>query len=136
MEPHDSTPEHVSSIGAIQWGALTAGTDGERIVLIVPAFFESHHVPYLTGVLEARLAELFDESVELELRPGRRTATRSGASYEPGEIVMSGVSKPWPDAIGLRRALGDAFDEAGEIEVQQMRLADELIQHLRASPAD
>jgi hypothetical protein len=134
MEP--SPPNDATTIGAVQWGALTAGTDGERIVLIVPAFFESHHVPYLTGVLEARLSELFDGTVELSLRPGRRTETRDGSSrevnYDRGAIVMSGVSKPWPNAQALRAALVDAFKEAGEIENEQLQLADELVQHLRA----
>lgn len=36
--------EPTTRIGAIHWRALTAGTDGEHIVLTVPAFFESHHV--------------------------------------------------------------------------------------------
>jgi hypothetical protein len=129
-------PEQEARIGAIHWGALSAGTDGERIVLIVPAFFEPHHAPYLTGVLEPRVAELFDESVELSLRPGRRSATSSSVTYEPGEIVISGVSKPWPDAAALRKALEGAFDEAGEIEVQQMQLANELVEHLRTGSLD
>ena len=114
---------------------MTAGTDGERIVLIVPAFFESHHIPYLTGVLKSRLAELFDESVELTLRPGERNETRLSVDFQPGEIVMSGVSKPWPDPVALRKALEGAFEEAGEIEIQQMQLAQELIEHLRKGSA-
>jgi hypothetical protein len=133
MEPTDPAPQEQSRIGAIQWGALTAGTDGERIVLIVPGFFEPHHVPYLTEVLESRLAELLGEGVELSLRPGRREKTGSSVDSERGEIVMSGVSKPWPDSTALREALEGAFEEAGEIELQQVQLANELIQHLRSA---
>jgi len=94
MEPIDPAPQEQSRIGVVQWGALTAGTDGERIALIVPAFFEPHHVPYLTGVLESRLAELLGEDVELSLRPGRRESTGSSVNFERGHIVMSGVSEP------------------------------------------
>jgi hypothetical protein len=120
----------------VQWGGLRAGTDGERIVLIVPAFFEAHHVPYLQGVLEARLAALLGENVHLELQPGELARTPSSANYEPGAIVMSGISQPWPDGTALRTALEDAFKEAGEIEVEQVRLAEQLVEHLRSASGD
>jgi hypothetical protein len=134
MKQTDAAPEPKSRIGVVQWNALDAGTDGERIVLMVPAFFESHHVPYLTGVLQPRLTELFDDDVELTLQAGRRTKTRSSVEFERGMIVLSGVSRPWPDPLTLRTALEGAFKEAGEIEVQQMRLANELVEHLLQDP--
>jgi hypothetical protein len=56
-----------------------------------------------------------------------------GTSYEPGQIVITGVTEPWPDGAALRRTLDEAFQEAGEIEAEQSRRALELQRHLRDS---
>jgi hypothetical protein len=118
-----------NSIGIVHWEALNTGTDGEAIVLIIPAFFQSHHVPYLTSVLESRLDQFFDlESVSISLIAGERTRT----SYEEGTIVIRGVTEPWPDAGELREALDAAFEEAGHVEEEQRRRATELFKHLRS----
>jgi hypothetical protein len=122
-----------NTIGVVHWEALRTGTDGEQIVLIVPAYFQSHHVPYLGGVLESRLSEFFNnDSVSFSLSPGELARTTTSTSYEPGNIVINGMTKPWPDAAALRATLDAAFLEAGEIEERQRQLADDLFQHLRS----
>ncbi len=122
-----------NTIGVVHWEALRTGTDGETIVLIIPAFFQSHHLPYLTAVVESRVREFFhNDDVPVSLTPGERTKTATGTSYEPGDIVIRGVTEPWPDAAALREALDAAFREGGEVEEQQRRRADDLFSHLRS----
>jgi hypothetical protein len=123
-----------NTIGVVHWSALQTGYDGERFLVVIPAFFQAHHVPYLEGVLKSRVAEI-DAGISVSLNPGQLTETRTSANYQPGSIVLADVTEPWPDAAKLRAALDAAFVEAGEIEVEQSKLASELEKHLRAAPA-
>jgi len=122
-----------NSIGVVHWEGLQTGHDGERFLVIIPAYFQPHHVSYLDGILRARIAEI-DENIAVSLNPGRLIETTNGSSYELGTIVLSDVAEPWPDAAKLRAALEAAFVEAGEIEVAQSTSARDLEKHLRAAP--
>jgi hypothetical protein len=120
-----------NTIGAVHWERLWAATDGERISLIVPAFFLQQHTPYLNAVLASRLESFFEGEVEFRLDPGDLTESQQGVNYEPGEITITGLTEPWPHGAELRKVLDDAFGEAGEIEAEQRRRAHELQTHLR-----
>jgi hypothetical protein len=121
-----------NTAGAVHWGGLFAGTDGEQISLVIPIFCQPQHVPYLSSVLEARLGEFFgDEDVQFRLDPGELTRSERGSSYEQGHLVITGVTEPWPDGAELRKLLEEAVATAGEIEADQMRKARELTRHLR-----
>jgi len=37
------------TIGVVHWGAMRAGTAGEQITLVIPAFFRVHHMPFSTA---------------------------------------------------------------------------------------
>jgi hypothetical protein len=88
---------------------------------------------FLEGIVPARLYELFGyDDLEFELQPGKRTVHNGGVEYEPGTIAILGITEPWPDASDLHKALDDAFFEAGQVETEQMKRADELVAHLRA----
>jgi hypothetical protein len=142
--PHN---EQTSTIGVVHWGALDVYGDGEGLHLVIPAYFEPHHVPYLDGVLESRLPDVFGRSVTrgpavgneengamwFRLDPGERHGRGGGATYEEGSIVIGPVSQPWPDAAQLRKVLEEAFVEAGEVEAEQRGLAEQLVRHLRAA---
>jgi hypothetical protein len=122
MEQFDST------VGVIHWGALQVLGDGEGLHIVVPAYFEQYHEPYLQSVLPSRLSSIFsDERVMIEARGGERNANGWGKA---GEIVIGPVSEPWPDVSALRHALDAALVEAGEIEVAQRKRAHELRQLL------
>jgi hypothetical protein len=114
-----------NTIGVVHWEALETGFDGERFLVIIPAFFQSQHVPYLVPIISTRVNEL-DDKISVSLNPGRLTEGRNGTSYEPGSIVLADLAKPWPDAATLRGALEAAFVEAGEIEQEQRAQAREL----------
>lgn len=121
-----------NTIGIVHWDAMGAGIDGEQLSLIIPAFFQSHHVPYLNDILASRFRDLFgDTDVKFRLDPGKWTRTDTSSSYEPGDIIITGIREPWPDGDALREALDTAFNEAGAVEAEQMRRADELVRHLR-----
>jgi hypothetical protein len=121
-----------NTIGVVHWERMGAGTDGEQISLIIPAFFLSHHTPYLNDVLASRFEALFGEAdVGFRLDPGELTMSDGGTRYEEGNIVITGIKEPWPDGNALREALDEAFEEAGAIEAEQMTRADELVRHLR-----
>jgi hypothetical protein len=122
-----------NTIGVVQWEALQTGFDGERFLVIIPAFFQSQHVPYLGPIISARVTDL-DDKVSISLNPGCLTESGDGTSYEPGSIVLAELAKPWPDAATLRVALEAAFVEAGEIEQEQRAQARELEKHLRSAP--
>ena len=120
-----------NSIGVVRWGAMFAGTDGAQITLIIPAFFQAHHLPFLDGVLASRLADVFGESeVSFRLEAGELKRPERETSYEPGRIIITGIREPWPDGDALRTALDEAFVQAGEVEVEQHRRARELVRHL------
>ncbi|MGC2375383.1 MAG: hypothetical protein WA484_16070 [Solirubrobacteraceae bacterium] len=122
-----------NTIGVVHWEALQTGYDGERFLVIIPAFFQSQHVPYLEAILKSRVAEI-NGGIAVSLNPGRFFDTSNRTGYEPGTIVLADVAEPWPDAAGLRASLDAAFVEAGEIEVEQRRLARDLEKHLRSAP--
>jgi len=123
-----------STIGLVHWGAVNVLGDGAQIIIEVPAFFEAHHVAYLTGVLESRLPDVFaTDGLTVSLEPGELTRGPSGADYQPGRILIEGVTQPWPDARALREALEAAFVEAGEVEVRQRELGKDLLKHLRSA---
>ncbi len=46
-----------STIGAAHWVALQVLGDGEGLHIVVPAYFEQYHEPYLQSVLPLRLVE-------------------------------------------------------------------------------
>lgn len=120
-----------NTIGVVHWKALQTAYDGERFLVIIPAFFQAQHVPYLGSIISTRVRDL-DEKISVSLNPGRLTESSNATRYEPGNIVLADVSKPWPDAVALRTALEGAFVEAGEIEQEQRGQAVELERHLRA----
>lgn len=122
-----------NTIGAVHWEGLQTAFDGERFLTIIPAYFQPQHVPYLESVIKSRLSEI-DDSISVSLNPGRLTQTGNGSSYESGTIVLTDVTKPWPDAEVLRTGLEAAFVEAGEIELEQRAQARELERHLRSAP--
>lgn len=123
-----------NSIGVVHWGGMWAGTDGERITLVIPGFFRAHHIPFLSSILEARLADFFGEGeIECRLEAGEYERSETGSRYEPGQIIITGVREPWPDGEAFRKALDDAFIEAGEVESEQLRRAKDLVRHLRAT---
>jgi hypothetical protein len=132
-DPIDFSAMRENTIGVVHWEALRTGHDGERFLVIIPAFFQPQHVPYLDGILRARVAEI-DESISVSLNPGRLTETSNSTSYEPGTIVLADVVEPWPNAAELRAKLDAAFVEAGEIEAEQSKLAGDLETHLRSAP--
>jgi len=121
-----------NTIGVVRWGALRADTDGERLLVLIPAFFQKRHLPYLLDVVRSRVAEI-DDKIAVSLHPGLLTESPSGTAYDEGTIVLSDVSEPWPDAQELRAALDAAFVEAGEIEQEQAKLALKLWEHLRSA---
>ena len=112
---------------------LQTGYDEERFLIIIPAFFQSQHVPYLEAILKSRVAEI-NGGISVSLNPGRLTETSNGTGYEAGAIVLADVAEPWPDAAELRASLDAAFVVAGEIEVEQRKLARDLEKHLRSAP--
>jgi len=121
-----------NTIGVVHWEALQTGSDGERLLVIIPAYFQKRHVPYLSDVVRARIAEI-DEGIAVSLNPGLLTESARGSSYDEGTIVLTDLSEPWPDAAKLRAALDAAFVEAGEIEQEQAKLALRLWEHLRSA---
>jgi hypothetical protein len=123
-----------NTIGVVHWEALQVGYDGERFVVVIPAFFQSQHVPYLEPIISARIADMNDK-ISVSLNPGHLHESRNSTGYEPGAIVLADVVKPWPDAAKLRAALEAAFVEAGEIEQEQYAQARELEKHLRTTNA-
>jgi hypothetical protein len=123
-----------NSIGVVHWGGMFAGTDGEQITLVIPAFFRFHHVPFLEGVLVSRLDDFFgEEVVSFRLEAGELERSNTGRRYEPGRIIITGVREPWPDGEKFRKTLDDAFVEAGEVESEQVRRAQDLVRHLRTT---
>jgi hypothetical protein len=122
-----------NTIGVVHWEALDVGSDGELILVIIPAYFQSHHLPYLESVLQSRLATLLESGMSLSLNPGQLSSSPNSTSYEPGSIVLAGLSKPWPNPVELRSTLDAAFVEAGEIEEKQRELLDDLAKHFRGS---
>jgi hypothetical protein len=123
-----------NTIGAVHWGAMFAGTDGEQITLIIPAFFQAHHMPFLNGILKSRLGDFFDEDqVSFRLEAGELERSQGGSNYEPGRIIITGIREPWPDGEALRTALEEAFELAGGVETDQLRRADDLVRHLRTT---
>lgn len=127
MSPRENT------IGVVHWDAMFAGTDGEQISLIIPAFFQAHHAPYLNDILRTRLRDLFGADVQFRLDPGELERSSTGANYEPGHIVITGIPEPWPNGSSLRRVLEESFSEAGAVESEQMKRRDALILHLRTT---
>jgi hypothetical protein len=123
----------LNTIGAVHWDGMWAGTTGEDITLVIPAFFRENHVPFLLDILGTKLPDLFEYETELVLDPGELKQTAQGTSFEPGTIGIAHVHQPWPDAKALREAIDDAFAQAGEVEAAQMRLADELVAHLKSA---
>jgi hypothetical protein len=128
-----STSEYETTVGAVHWGALWVGIDGEQLSLIVPMFFQQFHKPYLDSVLSTQLPELLGDNIQFRLDYGKLSRSPTETRYEPGRITITGIRRPWPDASELRRVLEDALEEAGRIEVKQMKLADDLTAHLRAA---
>lgn len=125
-----------NTIGAVQWEALWCATDGEQLSAIIPAFFLQQHTPYLNGVLASRLEGFFEtDDVRFRLDPGDLTVSEHGTRYDPGQIVITGITEPWPDAEALRQTLDEAFKEAGEIEAEQRKSAHDLELHLRRGGA-
>jgi hypothetical protein len=124
---------HDNTIGVVHWDAMFAGTDGEQITLIIPAFFQAHHRPYLIDILATRLRDLFGADVPFRLDPGELETSSAGARYESGQIVITGIPEPWPAGSALRRALEEAFSEAGAVESEQMKRANALVLHLRTT---
>lgn len=123
-----------NSIGVVHWGGMWAGTDGEQITLVIPAFFRPRHIPFLTSILASRLEDFFGEGqLEFRLEAGELERSTTGTRYEPGRIVITGVREPWPDGEQLRNALDGAFVEAGEVESEQLKRASELVKHLRTT---
>jgi hypothetical protein len=121
-----------NTIGVVHWEALWAASDGEQISLIIPAFFLTQHTPYLNGVLPSRFEKLFGERpVEFRLDPGDLLESDRGVRYTEGQIVVTGLTEPWPDGAELREMLEQAFREAGEIEGEQRERANALHRHLR-----
>lgn len=121
-----------NTIGVINWGGMWAGTTGDQIALIIPAFFQENHVPFLESILSGRLEELFgSDGVVIELQPGQLANDDRGTSYEPGTIGLIGITEPWPDPSDFRKALDDAFAQAAEVEFEQMKKADALVAHLQ-----
>lgn len=123
--------ERENTIGAVHWKGLHIGFNGEQFVVVIPAFFQSQHVPYLQPIISARVHDL-DDKISVSLKPGELSQTHRSTHYEPGSILLVGVSKPWPDAVVLRKSLESAFAEAGKIEEEQRAQARELERHLRA----
>lgn len=122
-----------STIGVVHWLALQVLGDGEGIHIVVPAYFEQYHEPYLQSALPSRLSSIIaDERVLVEARGGERNAN---GWEKPGEIVVAPVSEPWPDVDALRQAIEAALVEAGEVEAAQRKRAHELRQHLLAAEA-
>jgi hypothetical protein len=122
-----------STIGDVHWAALKVLGDGEGLHIVVPAYFEQYHEPYLQSVLPPRLSSIIaDERVLVEARGGERNAN---GWEKPGEIVVGPVSEPWPDVDALRHALEAALAEAGEVEAAQRKRAHELQQLLLAAEA-
>ncbi len=121
-----------NTIGVVHWQALQTGFDGERFLVIIPAYFQSQHVPYLEPIISIRVKDL-DEKISVSLNPGHLTQNSNGTRYEPGSIVLADLAKPWPDAAALRTALEEAFVEAGEVEQEQRTQALDLEKHLRAA---
>lgn len=112
---------------------MWAGTTGEQIALVIPAFFQSNHVPYLKDVLESKLDEVFGfDDLSIVIEPGELSSGERGTSYEPGTIAIYGIVEPWPDAADFRKTIEDAFQQAGDIEAEQMAKAHALAAHLRA----
>lgn len=68
------------TIGVVHGDAMLAGTDGEQITLIIPAYFQPHHTPYLNDILETRLKDVFWADVPFRLDPGElhRSHTDTG----------------------------------------------------------
>ena len=127
MSPREDT------IGIVHWDAMSAGTDGEQINLIIPAYFQAHHIPYLKSILASRLEGLLGPDVLFRLDPGQLTRSQTETRYDEGHIVITGIREPWPAGSALRRALEDAFKEAGSVEAEQMTRANELVMHLRST---
>lgn len=126
------SPQTESTIGSVSWDGMAAGTDGEQISLIVPAYFQAHHMPYLDAILATRLSALFgDVPISFRLDPGKLTRSSTETRYDSGSIVITGIEEPWPDGAALRDTLDDAFNEAGAVEAEQMKRAGELVAHLR-----
>jgi hypothetical protein len=125
-----TTPDE-STIGGVEWDRMFAGTDGEQITLIIPAYFQTNHTPYLNDILGTRLSELFGADVPFRLDPGELYVSDTGSRYEAGHIVITGIPEPWPNGTELRAALEEAFSEAGAVESDQKRRADALVAHLR-----
>ena len=122
-----------NTIGVIHWDGMFSGTDGERISVVIPAFFQEHQAPYLAEVLAAHLGNfLGDDDVSFGLKPGKLTESPS-ETHDNGHIVITGIREPWPDGTALRHFLEDALEEAGEVEEEQSRRAKELVAHLRAT---
>ena len=123
-----------NTIGAVHWGGMWGGTTGTEIALVIPAFFQGNHIPFLESILPGRLAGVLDYEVTIGFEPGELATGDRGTRYEPGVVAITGLKEPWPDAAAFRSAIDDAFVQAGEVEAEQMRKADALVAHLRAAP--
>ena len=72
-----------NTIGVVHWEALDVGSDGELILVIIPAYFQSHHLPYLESVLKSRLATLLESGVSLSFHPGELSKSPNHTNSEP-----------------------------------------------------
>jgi hypothetical protein len=120
-----------NTIGVVHWGGMWAGTTGEQIALVIPAFFQGNHAPFLKDIIASRLDEMFGyDGLTIVLEPGELSKNNRGTRYEPGTVAIYGINEPWPDPADFREALDGAFIEAGEVEAAQMKKADALGAHL------
>jgi hypothetical protein len=121
-----------NSAGAVHWERLWAATDGELLTIGIPAEFNARHTPYLEEVIENRVLDLFGgAAIGYRLDAGRIEIDDGQLHYaELGEFIFTGLSQPWPDPEPIRHSLAEALKEAGEIELEQTRLAESLRRHM------
>lgn len=108
-----------SGSGWLHWGRVDVHWDGALFSLTVPTSLSGWPAVWLDRYLSERLAEVpgFTGDERADVRPATLHAPEdpSAGVRVWGEVTLSGLTPPWPDAAELQRRLEEAVREAVEV---------------------